>query len=880
MVLHAPLFSVRLVPFVVLLENEKSILYQISDIKIASSMFNFSRMSHPFAEPAMNVRHWLNDVAFRLNQIRFQTKHPGRVRLHQNSVIIETLETRQLLSGMPLAAAVASRVAVAPTGSIMESSDVASDAAGDYVVVWQTGSNPQTQPSSPQSTIHAHRFNSAGVSQGSDITVATSSGTTSSVSTPSVAMDSKGDFVVTWLRFTSNATSQSAVTEARRYNAAGVSQGTAFKVNTGTQDSLNPFGSGPSVAMDAQGDFVIAYSAGINSATFATQMDLRRFNLSGVPQGNPIPVTLNPTDPFFGTLPIAMNGSGNFVIAGSTTSGLAVQRYNAAGVAQGSAITVASSSTTVFSSSPAVAIDSAGDFVVSWISDTFVNNNSAGSNNIVLGVEARRFNSAGIAQGSAITASVSSPSAGSTTGFVSDPRVAVDSTGDFVVGWDVGNGMMSGKTFVKGYSAGGIVQGGQVTVDSKLIFQDALAMSSTGNFVVVGGGDPRGTPNQFEYGLYAQRFKLTTPPINHAPSGTSKTVTILEDQAYVIVPSDFGFTDAGNPAPNALLTVKISTLPTKGKLTDNGAAVALNTKIPVADLLSGKLKFTPAANKSGAPYDNLSFIVQDDGGTAGGGKDTDTTARKLTFNVTAVNDAPTGTPKTVTTLEDQAYTIHLADFGFSDSLDSPASSFLAVKITTVPSAGSLTDNGIAVTAGAHIPFADLNGAKLKFIPAANKNGAPYASFTFQVQDNGGTANGGVDTDPTPKKLSINVTTVNDAPLGAPHTVSMAKNSSYTFKVSDFGMTDANDSPANSLLAVNIVARPALGTLTDNGVAVTVGQRVTAVEIASGKLKFTPATNGIGTKYASFTFRDQDNGGTANGGADTDLIARTMTINVS
>ena len=33
-----------------------------------------------------------------------------------------------------------------------------------------------------------------------------------------------------------------------------------------------------------------------------------------------------------------------------------------------------------------------------------------------------------------------------------------------------------------------------------------------------------------------------------------------------------------------------------------------------------------------------------------------------------------------------------------------------------------------------------------FTPAANANGTAYASFTFQVQDDGGTANGGVDLD--------------------------------------------------------------------------------------------------------------------------------------
>ena len=53
----------------------------------------------------------------------------------------------------------------------------------------------------------------------------------------------------------------------------------------------------------------------------------------------------------------------------------------------------------------------------------------------------------------------------------------------------------------------------------------------------------------------------------------------------------------------------------------------------------------------------------------------------MTVNVTSVNDAPAGTNKTVTTLEDTAYTFAAADFGFSDPNDSPANTLPAVKIT-------------------------------------------------------------------------------------------------------------------------------------------------------------------------------------------------------
>ena len=75
-----------------------------------------------------------------------------------------------------------------------------------------------------------------------------------------------------------------------------------------------------------------------------------------------------------------------------------------------------------------------------------------------------------------------------------------------------------------------------------------------------------------------------------------------------------------------------------------------------------------------------------------------------------------------------------------------------------------------MTAGQPSRVSDINGGNLQFTPAANANGAGYASFTFQVQDDGGTANGGVDLDPTPNTMTVNVTAVNDAPAGTNKTV--------------------------------------------------------------------------------------------------------------
>src|SRR5947209_5153874 len=203
-----------------------------------------------------------------------------------------------------------------------------------------------------------------------------------------------------------------------------------------------------------------------------------------------------------------------------------------------------------------------------------------------------------------------------------------------------------------------------------------------------------------------------------------------------------------------------------GTLKDNGVAVTAGQFVPVADITSNKLVFTPAANANGSPYASFTFQVQDNGGVANGGVDLDQSANNFTVNVTGVNDAPAGADKTVTVNEDTPYTFATGDFGFSDPNDTPANTLQAVKVTTLPGAGSLADNGVAVTAGQFVSVADIAANKLVFTPAANANGSPYASFTFQVQDNGGVANGGVDLLPLPNTFPVNVTGVNDAPAGA------------------------------------------------------------------------------------------------------------------
>ena len=373
---------------------------------------------------------------------------------------------------------------------------------------------------------------------------------------------------------------------------------------------------------------------------------------------------------------------------------------------------------------------------------------------------------------------------------------------------------------------------------------------------------------------------IAVTDVNQAPQGTDGAVTLIQNTTYQFVASDFGFSDPNDTPSNGLAAVRITSLPTSGTLSNNGVAVSIGQFISVADINAGLLTFTPAVNASGNNYTSFTFQVQDDGGTANGATDIDQSPNQLTINIARVNNAPSGTSGSVSTIENTPYAFSPSNFGFSDAIDTPFDQLLAVQITTLPTTGTLTVGGAAVSAGQFVTAASINLGQLVFTPAANTYGANYATFTFQVQDNGGTANGGVDLDPTPKTLTIDVARVNDAPTGTNGNVSASENTAYVFTAANFGFSDPSDTPPDQLLAVQITSLPTAGTLTVGGAAVTAGQVVSAAAINAGQLVFTPTANSFGVGYATFTFQVQDNGGTANGGVDLNPAPKSMTIDVA
>ena len=290
------------------------------------------------------------------------------------------------------------------------------------------------------------------------------------------------------------------------------------------------------------------------------------------------------------------------------------------------------------------------------------------------------------------------------------------------------------------------------------------------------------------------------------------------------------------------------------------------------------LSLDPANGTWSLTTDTLSRGIYDVGISvtySNGAVVTDTTSNELLIDaVLAVNTPPAGADKTILTGENGGHVLVAADFGFSDS---DGHALANVEITTLPTLGSLTLNGVAVTPGQYISAADIAAGKLLFTPAANAFGDNYANFTFQVQDDGGTDNGGVDLDPTPNTITFNVSPINHAPAGADKAITTAENGAHIFAAADFGFSDPD---GHDLANVEITSLPSHGSLKLNGVAVTPGQFVSAADIAAGKLVFTPAANAFGDGYANFTFQVQDDGGTAGGGVDLDPTPNTITFTVA
>lgn len=137
---------------------------------------------------------------------------------------------------------------------------------------------------------------------------------------------------------------------------------------------------------------------------------------------------------------------------------------------------------------------------------------------------------------------------------------------------------------------------------------------------------------------------------------------------------------------------------------------------------SGSLSLTPSHNMFGGV--DITVTVQDDGGTADGGDDS--VSRMFHVTITAVNDPPVVSSFTKNGIRGEALAFTDQDFldRYSDVELDPMT---GIKVVSLPTAGQLTVDGIAISAGTEIATSQLD--KLAFMPVWSWYGSTSFSWT-------------------------------------------------------------------------------------------------------------------------------------------------------
>ena len=370
---------------------------------------------------------------------------------------------------------------------------VASNSAGDFVVVW-------TAPTQDYGTYGAfgQRYDAGGAPLGPEFRVNTY--TTGNQGLASVARD-LSSFVVSWMSYGQDGAGYGVF--AQRYSNDGAPLGPEFRVNSYTTVHQGY----PSVASGPGPNFVIVWMSGASpgSGQDGSQYGVfgqRYDDTTGVPLGPEFRVNTYTTNTQ-GNASVAADGAGNFVVVWASEtqdgsgSGVFGQRYASTGAPLGPEFRV-NTYTTAYQIRPDVSTDLAGNFVVVWASQ-----NQDGS---AYGVFGQRFAATGAPVGVEFRVNTF------TTSTQDMPSVTNDSAGNFVVTWlsDSQNGSFAG-IFGQRFDGTGAPLGPEFRVNTYTTSSQSypsVASDALGNFKVVWQSDFQDGSNA---GVYGQRFNMMVP---------------------------------------------------------------------------------------------------------------------------------------------------------------------------------------------------------------------------------------------------------------------------------------------------------------------------------------------------------------------------------
>jgi VCBS repeat-containing protein len=385
-----------------------------------------------------------------------------------------------------------------------------------------------------------------------------------------------------------------------------------------------------------------------------------------------------------------------------------------------------------------------------------------------------------------------------TVNFVNTPPVAVNDS--FATNEDTplvvaSSGILGNDTDIDGQPLTAILVSGPSN--------GSLTLNANGSFTYTPNANFNGV-DSFVYrandgitNSNAATVQISVNAVSDAPAAANDSYSLAEDGALTVPAIGVLGNDSdvdGDPLSAALVSG-----PSHGTLTFNS---------------DGSFSYTPDADYHGS--DSFTYRAFD--GSANSNLAT------VALTITSVNDAPVAANDVYATNEDTALTIGAPGLLSNDS-DVDGDPLTAVLVSG-PANGTLALNS--------------NGS-FTYTPNANFHGAD--SFTYRARD--GTTNSNLAT------VQITVNSVNDAPIAANDSYSLAEDGSLSVPAA--GVL-ANDSDADGdALSASLVSGPSHGTLTFN---------------PDGSFVYTPSANYNGSD--SFTYVAND--GTINSNTATVFLS--------
>jgi VCBS repeat-containing protein len=369
-----------------------------------------------------------------------------------------------------------------------------------------------------------------------------------------------------------------------------------------------------------------------------------------------------------------------------------------------------------------------------------------------------------------------------------------------------------------------------------------------------------------ENGLYVDAFVFSTganldttsegqaildTAVNDRPTAVDDSYSVNEDGTLSPSAGSGVLVNDTDPESDALTAVLVSNV-SNGSLTLNS---------------NGSFTYTPSSNFNGS--DSFTYRAKDNMVSS-------TSAATVTITVNSVNDVPSFTKGSNQTVNEDAGAQSVTSWATAISAG-PANE----SSQTVDFVVSNDNNGLFSVQ----PAVSATGT-LTYTPQANANGS--ATVTIQIHDNGGTANGGVDTSAA-QTFTITVNAANDAPVNTvPSSQATAVNMAMTFSsAGSNAISIADVDAASSPVQVQLTATN--GTLTlsgTSGLTFSVGDgtadatmtftgTISAINSALEGLTFTPTTQFAGTASVQIVTNDQ--GATGSGGAQSDTDSVSISV---